>query len=1619
MLVAIDVNGNRYISTDSTTIHRDEKGFYLCQECKQPVYFRLPLDKIPHFAHYPGQKECAGAWEPDTEMHSMMKQDVYNYLKKFPWVQKIELEYPITITRKINDETGEKINEKIYLPDIYIETINGHKIAVECQAHRTTRDAILQRALTYANSGIYPLFILEAGEFVGEFIVPRDDLYVSPKFEEKSEGDEAFVQRFYIYDTDNEYSKDRGDRTPLDKYGGSIFSLDVTFAKIPSCAPIGTHIETCTTKTDFSSYKIDFSKIKYHLKDELVVGEIPMVVDMQIPKFNFEKIEKLRQEEELRERLRQQALLDKKKEEELARVEEEIRRKREEESQIKREEEIRKRKQLQLQSLKEKLESINIDEPWALYANYPGASSPILLNPLAWKGGDQVSNMKTMLTFFKKFNVPDKTKMMIYKSVCGSGKCCEKDTLILTSKGIVRIEDIVKGKTLKQKTIEESLTDDILDDSNCQYIGSTVKSLNLKNVRFEDDIISNILDMGDSEIISIITNSGFNIKCTPTHKLIIIDDNCDIIFKEAKDISTGDSIAIALSTEIYGEDIDLSSFYQSDFYRRHRIDARRIVIPNKINEDIAELLGYAVAEAKPIYEDNKTMRIYNDEKIIRDRINTIISNLGITSSEIYDSKREMYDGSEINSVEFCEFIKYLGYIDHSENKEIPWSILQSSKRLQIAFLKALFSGDGYVGNENKPHIEYYSTSKKLAEQLHVMLLNMGIFSSLREKPAICVKEDGERKDCGTSYRVSIFGRSDIIRYINTIGFIQDYKKSRCVDILKTFESISFSYQSRTVKGSYARLKRIYEEFKKLGKSGKIIKTWEEDVYLGGKTWKVTRHKELSAMAALIDRGFKGGNINEWLDGSYSASKRQILKLLKAMKECYYLEDFRCLYNIATSNIEFDDVEKIDKGNGHVYDLTIRDNHSYIGNGFINHNSATLLHVIRGMGRGIIVTPFKALQRQYHDDYFMGNKFVMKKDGTRLKVAVLLGRNNFPCKWLAEQYDYQQMLVAESKKPENAGRYIDLDEFILTTYRYDKSAANRRLPCTRPLKLTRNGKREPRWLTASQCPYWIPTPMSKQTIDQWQGKSMDEQRDLEEQLYDDIAEEGENIPDIKQNAPSVRKSKTRLDAIKERLKCSTIKFYESVGWGQVGVFIRDELDKEGKLCPDVCPYYKQFYSYVDSDIIVMNSAKWQLETRIGRKPLTDVETFDEGDYWLDSQAAELELPRSVIDRIVSPDNKIQKMKAAALSAFDISFKDIKVRSEQQRKATTDKISIIDAKAYQGLFTSITNTLSELLKSLEDDERIEEKIIDINKILRYIDKASLSYREGKREETKIIKVFIPYPDNILRELFDLSSKNIIITSGTMHSSNVLSTLFGINADNYIVEILQGRKENPGKLTIAKPKDGLVRVTYSQWENSPQFREWYNKTLNYILDQLKINIDKRTAKPGEGKVIVLTPAKKYADPIKNRPDVHIDFAKSNADEDDMSVKINTTLGDYVNKTLEDVRKVKEDDINLDGDVLRTNKQIIVSTRMIRGADLRDNKCRAVVMTKWPYPDISAGYNQALRKRFGDTVFGKIMSDKAEREAIQYVSRGLRHDRDWMIFSSPDDMAYNNIFRLFSYDK
>lgn len=55
-------------------------------------------------------------------------------------------------------------------------------------------------------------------------------------------------------------------------------------------------------------------------------------------------------------------------------------------------------------------------------------------------------------------------------------------------------------------------------------------------------------------------------------------------------------------------------------------------------------------------------------------------------------------------------------------------------------------------------------------------------------------------------------------------------------------------------------------------------------------------------------------------------------------------------------------------------------------------SAIALNIARALGKTSIVVPVKGLQKQYEQDY-MGNMYLMKKDGKKMKIAMITGREN--------------------------------------------------------------------------------------------------------------------------------------------------------------------------------------------------------------------------------------------------------------------------------------------------------------------------------------------------------------------------------------------------------------------------------------------------------------------------------------------------------------------------------------------------------------------------------------------------------------------------------------------------
>ncbi len=120
-------------------------------------------------------------------------------------------------------------------------------------------------------------------------------------------------------------------------------------------------------------------------------------------------------------------------------------------------------------------------------------------------------------------------------------------------------------------------------------------------------------------------------------------------------------------------------------------------------------------------------------------------------------------------------------------------------------------------------------------------------------------------------------------------------------------------------------------------------------------------------------------------------------------------------------------------------------------------SAIALNIARLLGKTAIVVPVKGLQRQYEEDY-TSKKYLIKKNGSRMKIAMITGRDNHdsiiePGISCANPFLPDTIKIAE-KNYEKIKEYYEQNPFI----------RNKELPELRKLK---------RIAIAPANPYWSP------------------------------------------------------------------------------------------------------------------------------------------------------------------------------------------------------------------------------------------------------------------------------------------------------------------------------------------------------------------------------------------------------------------------------------------------------------------------------------------------------------------------------------------------------------------
>jgi hypothetical protein len=639
-------------------------------------------------------------------------------------------------------------------------------------------------------------------------------------------------------------------------------------------------------------------------------------------------------------------------------------------------------------------------------------------------------------------------------------------------------------------------------------------------------------------------------------------------------------------------------------------------------------------------------------------------------------------------------------------------------------------------------------------------------------------------------------------------------------------------------------------------------------------------------------------------------------------------------------------------------------------------SAIVLHVLKESGRAIIIVPSKVLQEQYRRDWGgksdgseEGGNYILKKDGTKLKIGTMLGRRNFACRF--------------------SNNNVDCDNWTL--------------PCKRKLK-----KFESRYSVGSECPYFVGAPYNENIINQW--KAADRLDEIKSTLScDDIkyyntfnnkkyglfirTDENNNL--LTDNVCSYYKQfYNYLEDVCDVIIMNKDK-WKLENWRKPAVDIEcfDESDEFlnslnesqdiSRMTIDRMYNEKKEREETDKIVIETCNADNKYKNRIIQ--LTkEIEKTQNNEMQNDEmQNDEMQNDKNIsskydelnsLHRLL--DNNQKKRQIAIKDLLEIPTKKDDILNHYDAVVNTVKQNkSIIVNNDSGLIKKIKEFVEKVKKVNEErdneNDRLESILQKVEAINKYDKRYVLSTSSDSSVDNSIDNVKlcynIPYPDLILKDMLAKSSKKILFCSATRHSEFTEKELFGLSYDAVII----GRRDQPGTLEILRPKFGMVRAEYGAMQDE-EIYVLYHQILIYCVKALN----------NRGSTLVLTPGKNYVD----------------------------HLMEYLKK--ENYNYVYDFSGKEESQTTGNSNTVTISTRMKRGVDLRDDMCRVIIWTKFPLKNKGDDYIKSLFLRFNDdNKTWKILNDMAIQDAIQGVCRGLRHERDTCTFATPDIKVFDCI--------
>ena len=468
-----------------------------------------------------------------------------------------------------------------------------------------------------------------------------------------------------------------------------------------------------------------------------------------------------------------------------------------------------------------------------------------------------------------------------------SGKCVKSDTIIFSEFGMLPISSFGNFK------IPEFQKKEIFVYSENCY-----------------EKTSHFYNGGAKNTIKIKTRYGYEIEGTPNHRIRVLDENGNYIFRRMDELQETDYVAIQRGQDCFGKGVDLSDFEEQVWQKEKSImnTSKKDFKNFQITKEMARLMGYLVGGGTCANRGltKNTIQITAGQKEVEEDIKLICQKLfGELPKITKDKRTKNTKAMRIYNAKARAFLHYagLGWWKSGE-KEVPWSILCSPKDIVANFLKALFECDGGP-TKNGYTIEFTSKSEKLVRMIQAILLNFGIISKVLARY--------NKKYNRFYYHLYIDGQKDKKIFIKEIGFISNYKQEKLKHWLGNIKQ--FTTNCDVIPYLNKKLVDFLGEYR-----SKIKPTHRGD-------WDIFRDY------MPCERGFS------------QLSYERLARILKYFSDGRNLSQYQEMENLYELGFFWDKIVAKAPSKAYVFDFTVPSNATFCGNGFVNHNTTMALHIV--------------------------------------------------------------------------------------------------------------------------------------------------------------------------------------------------------------------------------------------------------------------------------------------------------------------------------------------------------------------------------------------------------------------------------------------------------------------------------------------------------------------------------------------------------------------------------------------------------------------------------------------------------------------------------------------------